>query len=82
MKTNKTDMKELNAEEMNRVAGGGKPLNILKRECPGNADGHEWVNTGHYEDEWFSWLKKGGIFSVGYDTYKCRHCGKTKKVHV
>ena len=82
MKTNKTNMKELNAEEMNRVAGGGKPLSILKKECSGNANGHEWVKTGHDEDEWFSWLKKGGLFSRGYDTYECRYCGKTKKVHV
>ena len=82
MNTNKTNTKELNAEEMNRVAGGEKPAYILKRECSRNADGHEWVKTGHYEDKWFTWLKKDGLFSRGYDTYECRHCGKTKKVHV
>ena len=81
MKTNEKNMKELNPEEMNRAAGGN-PKFITIMECPRNKTGHEWEKTGHYEDEWFSWLKKGGIFSVGYDTYECRHCGKTKKVHV
>ena len=87
MKTNEMNMKEMTGNEMSRVAGGDimkKPTsvqNAQKRKC-NNEDGHVWVYTGHYEDEWFSWIKDGGLFSRGYDTYECSCCGKTKRVHV
>ena len=89
MNTNGMNMKELTRNEMSRVAGGDilskKPKsvqNAQRKRCADNESGHVWVKTGHYEDEWFSWIKEGGLFSRGFDTYVCSCCGKTKEVHV
>lgn len=80
------DTFELTPEEMASVAGGyGKKKRHPKTQdpCPSNnGRGHNWVKTGHYEDEWFGWLKDGGLWTLGYDTYKCSYCGRTKDVHV
>lgn len=67
---------------MTNAAGGafGKPSSI--KQCPNHAGGHNYVKTGHYEDVWFGWLKDGGLFSRGYDTYECSYCGRTSKKHV
>ena len=69
---------ELTPGEMEFVAGGRNAFK-LKDKCPGNEGGHMWVKTGHVEDEWFSWLKKGGLWSIGFDQFKCAYCGKTKE---
>jgi len=53
-----------------------------RKKCTDHGCDHEWVKTGHYEDEWFSWIKEGGLFSRGYDTYVCSCCGRKKEVHV
>ncbi len=89
---------EMSPDEMSSAAGGGvTQAGLVRRrqaehirnpkdaESNQNADdeeGHIWVKTGHYEDEWFGWLKEGGLWSTGYDTYVCSHCGKTKEVKV
>ena len=88
MNTNVMNMKEMTRSEMSRVAGGttmGKPKSVMnkhRKQCSDHEGGHVWVKTGHYEDEWFSWIKEGGLFSRGFDTYVCSCCGKTKEVHV
>lgn len=82
------NMKGMTRNEMNRVAGGviikqpEAAENALRKRRAELENRHEWVKTGHYEDEWFSWIKEGGLFSRGFDTYVCSHCGKTKEVHV
>ena len=76
---------ELNTKEMSNAAGGswgGKPASTSAQQCPNHKGGHNYVKTGHYENEWFTWLKKGGLFSFGYDTYECSYCGRTTKKRV
>ena len=74
--------RELTPGDLESVAGGAPHRKHAKGNsdyCPMNGDGHKWVKTGHYEDPWFGWLKEGGLFSLGYDTYTCSCCGATKK---
>ena len=77
-------VRELDLSDMEPVAGGdlyGMVKDFSEPLCPKSKNGeHKWIKTGHYESEWFSWLKKGGIFSIGYDTFKCEYCGKKKEV--
>ena len=88
MNTNGMNTKEMTRNEMNRIAGGvivkqpEAAENALRKRRAELESRHEWVKTGHYEDEWFSWIKEGGLFSRGFDTYVCSCCGKTKEVHV
>ena len=82
MNSSETNIKELKPGEMN-FAGAGfvrRPNFKCDGACLNNTYVHEWVKTGHYEDEWLSWLKDDGLWSYGYDTYKCSRCGKTKEV--
>ena len=78
-------IKELSPDEMVACAGGrlkpyGKSYDPLETICPKrNGEKHVWIRTGHKEDEWFAWLKDGGLFSVGFDYYKCSVCGETCK---
>ena len=76
--------RELDLSEMEPVAGGFLNSNCVKNfdeqyGCPKHRGDHKWIKTGHYEDEWFGWLKKGGLFSIGYDTFQCEYCGKKKE---
>ena len=74
---------ELNTKEMSNAAGGswgGKPSNRL--QCPNHEGGHVYVKTGHYENEWFTWIKEGGLFSRGYDINICKYCGRRWDKHV
>ena len=70
---------------METAAGGfyttGSSGDITVNSCPKNGyKDHAWRKTGHREDEWFGWLKDGGLFTIGYDIYTCDYCGRTKDV--
>ena len=74
---------ELTLGEMEPVAGGVTsnliPGLIDPNACPKNRyRNHSWKKIKHVEDEWFSWIKEGGLFSFGTDVYECRYCGLTK----
>lgn len=80
------EIHELTPGEMETAAGGGVYTSdgfgeIDPNACPKNRyRNHSWRKTGHCEDEWFSWLKEGGLFSLGYDIYTCAYCGRKKTV--
>lgn len=79
-------IREISADELDSAAGGRMKIFKIKRrqqaEGVPDEEGHIWYKIGHYEDEWFSWLKKDGLFSFGYDIYECSHCGKQIRIHV
>ena len=73
---------ELTLDEMEPVAGGVTSNLIPGLDdpyaCPKNrGKNHSWKKVKHVEDEWFSWIKEGGLFSFGTDVYECRYCGLT-----
>ncbi len=70
---------ELNLAELESAAGGTTPS---WDRCPARGYGgaHNWVLIAHEEDEWFGWLKDGGLFTIGYNTYKCTYCNEIEKL--
>ena len=75
---------ELDLSNMERIAGGlaiFRPVAPdIDRSCKRDPSGqHKWFFYYHYEHEYFNFLKEGGLWSRGFDVYKCALCGQQKE---